>query len=109
MVMRAGQRVAVKVLVDNHWHQGRRCAPGDIIHLHEVQLRHLGTRVQRPPVTPPAGGAVEVSPAKVESPSTEAGEGDDDGGGEDPDPEPEPCGAPFSEASLRLLLGGGLD
>lgn len=86
--MRAGERVAVKVLVDNHWHLGRRCSPGEIIHLHEVQLRHLGNRVQRPPSAPVAQPA-EVSPAKVEGPDTPDTRGDDDGGGEDPDPEPE--------------------
>lgn len=89
MVMRAGERVAVKVLVDNHWHKGRRCAPGDIIHLHEVQLQQLGNRVQRPPSVPQADEPLEVSPAKVESPETDSAGGDDDGGGEDPDPEPE--------------------
>jgi hypothetical protein len=104
--MRAGERVAVKVLVDNHWHQGRRCSPGEIIHLHEVQLRQLGNRVQRPPSAPVADEPLEVSPAKVESPGADSASGDDDGGGEDPDPEPEPALSASIEVGPRRSRKG---
>lgn len=82
-------RIPVRVVVDNHVHAGRRCAPGDVIHLRPDQVRWMGTRVQRadrPERKLRASARVAVPPAPEHS-------GDDAGGDdsppEDPDPDPD--------------------
>lgn len=84
-------RIPVRVVVDNHVHAGRRCAPGDVIHLRPDQVRWMGTRVQRadrPELHVRATARVAVPPAPEHSGDDAAG--DDDSPPDDPEPEPEP-------------------
>lgn len=84
-------RVPVRVVVANHTHAGRRCAPGDVIYLRPSQVRWMGTRVQRvdrPPQKVRAPASVDL-PASPERGGDDSGDGGD-GPPDDPDPEPEP-------------------
>ncbi len=82
-------RIAVRVLVDDHTHRGRRCARGAVIDLRPDQVQWLGLRVQRlytPQAVADAGDDVTLPAA----PERDDSEGGSDNVPDDPDPEPEP-------------------
>lgn len=94
------ERIAVRVLVEDHVHRGRRCARGEVIQLREWQVQWLGTRVQRvfaPKVEPREPVSVALPP----SPEPDRDESGGDDAPDDPDPEPEP--GPQSEPVTPTL------
>lgn len=98
-------RIAVRLLVSDHTHRGRRCVRGEVIRLHEWQVQWLGARVQRVfsaevPSREPQNVAVPPAPER------DGDESGGDGSPDDPDPEPEPeYGAHFSVDAERPAGG----